>query len=169
MHSVAVLNHAEPLPSVTRKNLTQVAKRLARSRTFLAVRYDAESGRVSFLRVPEQISVEEPAAGGSGRGKRHRPAPAAPVYEGEGSDRISRGSVRVAGNGRWSGSIEVPADGDPAALLTLEREGDGAMLEPTGAALVVPDGEADAFIVLLNGLFAQAKRDRVLAGLEDQR
>lgn len=43
-----------------------------------------------------------------------------PVYEGEGSDRISRGSVRVAKSGWWSGRIEGPADGEPAALLTIE-------------------------------------------------
>jgi len=168
MHSVAVLNHAEPLPSVTRKNLAEAAKKLGRSGSFLAVWFNEESGRLTFLKVPERIPAVVLApdlpptgqlAGGRERGKgRERPTQSTLVYEGEGSDRVARGSVRVAESGWWTGRLEVPAEGDQSALLTIEREGEGATLGPNDAALVIPEGEADAVLALLNGLFAQARR-----------
>jgi hypothetical protein len=53
----------------------------------------------------------------------------------------------------------VPTGSDAAALLTIERKGKGATLLPRDAALVIPEGEAEAVLALLGGLFARARGD----------
>lgn len=168
MASVTVLSYAERLPAGARKDLARLAKGFARSGAFLAIRHDPKSGRLSFFKVPERIAGpdlqrEEPVAE-RGRGKgRGRPTRGRPIYKAKrGSARISTGSVQIGKGGRWTGRIEVPAEGNVAALLTIQRKGRGATLLPKDAALVIPEGEAEAVLALLNGLFAKARRDGVL-------
>jgi hypothetical protein len=56
--------------------------------------------------------------------------------------------------------------GDQSVLLTIEREGSTPTGTPATAevAMVIPAGEADAVLVLLRGIVAQARRDGVLMG-----
>lgn len=84
------------------------------------------------------------------------------AYEREGSEQVARGSVTLPSGGRWFSTLEVPLSGDRSALLTIGREGPGESLEPDEAALVIPQGEADAMLALLNGIIAQARSDGVL-------
>jgi hypothetical protein len=156
MDSVAVLGFSTPLPASAGKDLTRVAKRLARSGALVAARYDVTSGELVFLSLPERISI--PDRGRKGSGREHVLHPRRPVYRRRKDERCWSGSVRVAKGGRWSGRIEVPAGGDAAALLTLERKGKGATLLPSDAALVIPEGEAGAVLALLDGLLARARR-----------
>lgn len=145
---VDVLDHAEALPAATRKNLTEVARRLARSGCLLAARYDIRSSRLVFYSVPERLSPAQPAL--------------SPVYRRLGRERVAKGSVRLPNGDRWSGSIEAAGEGDQAALLTVERKSRRRVLEPADAALVIPPGEAEALLALLNGLVAQARREGIL-------
>jgi hypothetical protein len=162
MDSVAVLGYSKPLPSGARKDLARVAKRLARSGAFLAVRYDEASGQLAFLSVPERIVVDtergESPEGCAPRTRQARPGRRQQVYMRKAGHRLWRGSIRVSKGGWWSGRIEVSSDDDSAALLTLERKGKGATLLPKDAALVIPEGEADALLDLLKGFFARARR-----------
>lgn len=163
MDSVAVLGYSKPLPSGAAKDLARVAKRLARSGAFLAVRYEETSGQLAFFGVPERIVVdaerEESPAGPGPRSRQARPGRQRPVYMRKAGPRLWQGSIRVSKGGWWSGRIEVPSDDDAAALLTIERKGKGATLLPKDAALVIPEGEADALLALLNRLFARARGD----------
>jgi len=164
MDSAALLGYFKPLPSVARKDLARVAKRLARSGAFLAVRYEEASGQLAFFRVPERIPVPDPErevspTGREPRTRRARPGRRQPVYIRKAGHRLWRGSIRVSKGGWWSGRIEVPPDDDAAALLTIERKGKGATLLPKDAALVIPEGEADVLLALLDGLFARARGD----------
>ena len=83
-------------------------------------------------------------------------------YEDEGSDRVARGSVTLASGTWWFSELVVPMKAGQPALLTISRHGSGAGLEPREAALVIPPAEAEAFLVLLQGLIAQARSDGVL-------
>ena len=85
-----------------------------------------------------------------------------PSYEDEGSDQVSRGSVSLPLGGRWSATLEVRMAGDQGALLTVHRSGTGAGPAPTEASLVIPPGEEEAFLTLLNGLVAQGRRHGLL-------
>jgi hypothetical protein len=60
--------------------------------------------------------------------------------------------------------LEVAINGDESGLLTIRRQAPGPSLAPDEASLVVPGGEADALLALLEGLFAQARRDGVMPG-----
>src|ERR671919_131119 len=119
-----VLDHAEALPAATQRNLTEVARRLARSGYLLAVRYDSRARRLVFYRVPERLpsALRGPA----------------PVFEPHGRARVAEGSVRLSKGDRWLGSIETAGDGDEPVLLTIERRSRRQMLEPADAALVIP-------------------------------
>lgn len=157
MESFALLGYSKPLPSSAPMDLTRVAKRLARSGAFLAVRYDPASGQLALFKVPERITVPQPDR----KPARRRPRSSQsgqwqPTYRRTPGHRLWRGSIRVSKGGWWSGRIEVPSGDDSAALLTVERKGKGATLLPKDAALVVPEGEAGALLALLNGLFARA-------------
>jgi hypothetical protein len=165
MDAVAVLAHATPLRSGAGKDLARVAQRLARSGAFLAVRYDEASRELVFLRVPERIAPSGVGreASSPSRGRRIRRTRGQPVYRRKGGKRCWWGSIRVPGGGWWSGRIDVPAGRDAAALLTLERKGKGATPLPRDAALVIPEGEADAVLALVDGLFARA-REIAMAG-----
>jgi len=145
---VDLLDHAEALPTATRKNLTEVARKLAQSGCLLAVRYDLGSSRLVFYSVPERLSPAQPAL--------------SPVYQRPGRERVAKGTVRLPNGDRWSGSIEAAGEGDQPALLTVERKSRRRILEPADAALVIPSGEADALLALLNGLVAQARREGIL-------
>lgn len=90
------------------------------------------------------------------------------AYEREGSEQVARGSVTVPSGGRWFSTLEVPLSGDRSALLTIGREGPGESLGPAEAALVIPQGEADAVLALLNGVIAQARADGVLRDRQQQ-
>jgi len=83
-------------------------------------------------------------------------------YRGEGSERVSRGSVPLPGGGEWSSTLAVPMRGDQSALLTISRRGNGPGLEPAEAGLVIPPGEAALVVALLQGIVAQARADGVL-------
>lgn len=83
-------------------------------------------------------------------------------YETGGSERVSRGSVTLPSGVYWLSKLAVPIDGDGSALLTIRRYTPGPSLAPDEASLVVPPSEADALVVLLEGLFAQARRDGVM-------
>jgi hypothetical protein len=83
-------------------------------------------------------------------------------YESEGSERVARGSVMLPSGACWLSKLEVPMNGGELALLTVCRQGPGQSLSPDEASLVIPASEVDALLALLNGLFAQARRDRVI-------
>jgi hypothetical protein len=85
-------------------------------------------------------------------------------YEPEHSERQVSGSVAVGTDCRWLGSLAVPMTGEQSALVTIEREGPTPPGAPvaTRVELVIPPGELDAVLVLLRGLIAQARGDRVL-------
>jgi hypothetical protein len=83
-------------------------------------------------------------------------------YENEGSERVSRGSIMLPSGACWLSKLEVPMTGDHLALLTVRRQAPGPSLAPDEASLVVPSSEADALVALLQGLFAQARRDGVM-------
>lgn len=87
-------------------------------------------------------------------------------YENEGSERVSRGSITLPSGACWSSTLEVSVAGDESGLLTIRRQAPGPTLAPDEASLVVPRGEADALLALLEGLFAQARRDGVMQGPE---
>lgn len=164
MDSVALLGYSKPLPSGARTDLARVAKRLARSGAFLAVRYDQASGQLAFFRMPERIPVpdperNEPTASRRPRTRSARPGRWQPAYRRKSGHRLWQGSIRVSKGGWWSGRIEVMSGDDAAALLTIERKGKGATLLPRDAALVIPEGEAGALLALLDGLFARARGD----------
>lgn len=148
MDSRVVLSRPDLLSPAARVSIARVAKELARSGAFLGVRYDSESGRLQLFRIPEPILSTA-----------RRPRPRFRAYKGRRGDRIWRGSVRVAKGGSWSARIEVPADRG-AALLTIERKGKGSGLLPADAALAVPEGETEALLGLLEGLFATSRRRR---------
>jgi hypothetical protein len=84
------------------------------------------------------------------------------AYEAEGSERVSRGSVTLPSGARWFSKLEVPMVGDQSALLTIGRQGPGASIESESTALVLPPGEADAVLALLNGVITQARSHGVL-------
>lgn len=85
-------------------------------------------------------------------------------YEPGHSERQVTGSVTVGQESRWSALLAVPMTGDQSVLLTIERDGP----TPAGApaipevTLIIPPGEADALLMLLQGIVAQARRDGVL-------
>jgi hypothetical protein len=87
-------------------------------------------------------------------------------YEPEHSERQVTGSVAVGQASRWVATLAVPMTGDQSALLTFEREGP----LPAGAPaveqvmLVIPPGEADAVLMLLQGIIAHARRNGVMVG-----
>ena len=148
MNSVAVLSHTDHWPPGIQKGLTRVAKKLARSGAFIGIRFNRDSGRLELFKVPARI----PDAGRGGRKARAKSTHGFPVYKPQKNGRVWRGSVRVAKGGSWSACLELPAAGQ-ASLLTIGRKGKGSRLLPADAALVIPEGEADAVVALLNGLF----------------
>ena len=87
------------------------------------------------------------------------------AYEPEHSERQVSGSVFVGEQVRWSARLAVPMTGDQSLLMIIEREGP----LPPGApvvgevAVVIPPGEADAVLALLQGLVEHARRDGVLS------
>jgi hypothetical protein len=85
-------------------------------------------------------------------------------YEPEHGERQVSGSVKVASGARWFGTLAVPLTGDQTLLVTVERDGPVAPGAPEvhSLDLVIPPGEAEAVITLLQGLVEQAKRDGVL-------
>lgn len=87
---------------------------------------------------------------------------ARPSYENGGSEVLSRGSVTVPSGGCWSAELEVRMGSGQGALLTLSRSGPAAGPSPSDATLVIPPGEADAFLTLLMGIVHQARADGVL-------
>ena len=162
MDPVAVLGHLKPLPPPSTKELVTVARRLARSGAFLAVRYEPNSGRLDWFRVPERIPVPESGRTESvaGRGTRvgiRRPKRRRPRYRRKAGEREWQGVVQVLKGGWWSGRIQLPSNDDAAALLTIERKGKGATLLPKDAALVIPPGEAETLLELLTGLIERAR------------
>jgi hypothetical protein len=85
-------------------------------------------------------------------------------YEPEHGERQVSGSVKVASDVRWFGTLAVPLTGDQSLLVTIERDGPVAPGAPAvhNLDLVIPPGEAEAVVTLLQGLVEQAKRDGVL-------
>jgi hypothetical protein len=147
-HTVDLLDYAEALPNVPRRNLTEVARRLARSGRLLAVHYDHSSSRLAFFSVPERLVPAEPTL--------------FPVFERAGRGPVVKGAVRLPNGDRWSGRLEGAGEGNQAALLTVERKSRRRALAPSDAALVVPPDEADVLLALLNGLVALARREGIL-------
>jgi hypothetical protein len=86
-------------------------------------------------------------------------------YESEGNERVSKGSITLPSGDSWFAKLVVPMNGEESALLTVWRDAAGPSLVPDEASLVVPRGEADALLLLLQGLFDQARRDGVLPPL----
>jgi hypothetical protein len=84
------------------------------------------------------------------------------TYEREGTELVSRGSVTLPTGGRWSAVLEVRIRDDRGALLTVTRTGPGAGPAPSDASLMIPPGEADAFLTLVTGLVEQAGADGVV-------
>jgi hypothetical protein len=83
-------------------------------------------------------------------------------YESEGSERVARGSVMLPSGACWLARLEVPITGSELALLTVCRQAPEQSLSPDEASLVIPASEVNALLALLNGLFAQARRDGVM-------
>jgi hypothetical protein len=147
-HTVDLLDYAEALPPVPRRNLTEVARRLARSGRLLAVRYDHSSSQLACFSVPERVFPAELAL--------------FPVLERAGRGPVVKGAVRLPNGDRWSGRLEGAGERDQPALLTVERKSRRRALEPSDAALVIPPDEADVLLALLNGLMALARREGIL-------
>ena len=86
-------------------------------------------------------------------------------YEPGHSERQATGFVTLAPDCRWSVTLAVPMTGDQSILLTLDREGPLVPAAPSvgQVGLIIPPGEVDAVLVLLQGVVAQARRDGVLA------
>jgi hypothetical protein len=87
-----------------------------------------------------------------------------PEYEPGHSERQVTGFVAVGLDGRWSATLAVPMTGDQTVLVTLDRHGPTPAGGPAvpETALVIPPGEIDAVITLLQGIVAQGRRDGVL-------
>jgi hypothetical protein len=95
----------------------------------------------------------------------HRGRYRASEYESEGSERRALGSVNVASDARWTGTLTVPIGDATAAFLQVERRGTPPPRyrgSEESAAFSLPIGEADAVVALLSGLVAQARADGVL-------
>jgi hypothetical protein len=125
-----------------------VTRKFARSGSYLGVRYDQRSGRLELFEAYGRHAVGM-----------SMPKPRVRGYQGRKGDLVWRGSVSVPRGGRWLARLEVPADGG-AALLTIERKGKGSRMLPADVALVVPEGEAESLLALLEGLFTQSRRRR---------
>jgi hypothetical protein len=163
MPSVPVLEFAEPLPTPTPRNLAKLAQELERSGALLAIRHDRRSGRLRLFRVPQQIPLDP---GLVPRGRQAGSAESGPPkYFEEGTDRTARGSILVQGV-RWSAHLDVPIQSAEAALLTIERLGQGPAVAPSEATIGIPVHEAEAVLRLLEGLFVQARRAGMLPELE---
>jgi hypothetical protein len=88
-----------------------------------------------------------------------------PEYESEGSERRSLGSVDVASDARWTGTLAVPIVNADVAFFQFERRGatpPNYRGSEESAAFSLPIAEADAVVALLSGLVAQARTDGVL-------
>jgi hypothetical protein len=105
-------------------------------------------------------NVLPPASPGS-----HPGAGRTAEYEAEHSERQATGSVAVGEESRWVAALAVPMTGDQSALVTIVREGPtlGSAPSVPEVTLVVPPGEFDALLTLLQGIVAHARRDGVLA------
>jgi hypothetical protein len=89
------------------------------------------------------------------------------LYESEGSEHRSLGSISIEAGARWTATLTVPIPPRSIAFLQLERRGDlpaGYLGAEESALLSLPIGETEAVIALLTGVVAQARRDGVLPG-----
>jgi hypothetical protein len=89
------------------------------------------------------------------------------ALEDEGSELRSIASMAVLGDARWTAVLTVPIPEQEALLIRLERSGelpDGYRGAGESAIFSMPMVEAEAVFSLLNGIFAQARRDGVLRG-----
>jgi hypothetical protein len=85
-------------------------------------------------------------------------------YEPGHSERQAMGSVPIGQGSWWMATLSVPMSGDQTILLTIERDGPtpagGPVVEQV--TMVIPPGEADAVLTLLQGIVTQSRRDGVL-------
>jgi hypothetical protein len=87
------------------------------------------------------------------------------AYDDEGSERQALGSLSVATDARWQGTLTVPMDHAGVMFFHLERIGSlpaGYRGGEERAFFSLPISEADAIVALLAGLIAQARRHGVL-------
>lgn len=87
------------------------------------------------------------------------------MYDAEGSERKSSGSVAVGAEAWWFASLTVPMSEEGGfALLHVERRGvlPGGYRGDDGAAFSVPEAEVGAVLTALYGLVEQARQDGVL-------
>jgi len=91
-------------------------------------------------------------------------APSPVEYEGGHSERRATGSVAVGQGSWWMATLSVPMSGDQTILLTIERDGPTPAGAPTveQVTMVIPPGEVDAVLTLLQGIVAQSRRNGVL-------
>jgi hypothetical protein len=104
-------------------------------------------------RAARTVRESEPSASG------------APRYETEGSERRTLGTVAVAPDAQWAGTLTVPIPGAHVAFIQIERSGPlpaGYRGSEETAAFSVPVGEIDAVLAVLAGLVASARGDGVL-------
>src|SRR6266542_1552300 len=90
-------------------------------------------------------------------------APGGPDYQPGHSARQTTGSVAVGRKSWWLATLSVAMTGDQAVLLTVERDRvhlAGPVMDQV--TLVIPLGEVDAVLTLLQGIVAQARLDGVL-------
>ena len=87
-----------------------------------------------------------------------------PEYQPGHSARQTTGSVAVGRKSWWLATLSVPMTGDQAILLTVERDGPSPAATPAmdQATIVIPPGEVDAVLTLLQGIVAQGRQDGVL-------
>jgi hypothetical protein len=102
--------------------------------------------------LPPSGSGIEPSAGGAAE------------YEAGHSERQVTGSVAVGQESRWVATMAVPMTGDQSAVVIIEREGPPPPGSPDvpEVTLVIPPGELDALLTLIQGIVVQARRDGVL-------
>jgi ligand-binding SRPBCC domain-containing protein len=88
-----------------------------------------------------------------------------PLYEGEGSEQRSLGSVSIPPDAQWMATLTVPIPERQVVFLEVERRGPlpaGYRGGVEAAHLFVPMGEVTALVALLTGVVAHARHDRVL-------
>lgn len=184
-----VLDGTRELRFVSAESLPAVVRALEEAGHVVVVRYDAEEQRLAYYTRPARAPLAEDLARRPGQRPRQgdvgsvaggdaaaserpldrvdpaaRPPAEGHRYEGEGSQRLSVGSVSVASDAWWSAVLSVPEIDAGTLFLQLQRHGalPSSYRGDAGAELSLPASEVDAVVTLLAGVLAQARRDGVL-------
>lgn len=175
---VRLLDGARELPFVTSEELPAVVRALKQAGCVVVVTSGDAQGELRYF-AQDAFLLPQHAARAAGRahavtGQQEalRPAPVRAgeplVYESEGTERLSLGSMAVGGESWWSGSVAVPetAGGrlDETLFLRLERYGPA----PTGyrgeaeVECSLPVREIDVVVSLMTNVVEQARHAGIL-------